>query len=148
MGCVLAERADPSAAGYAAEAIELCRRGGSAEQLAATLPTAAMVCWQVGDLDAARRYVAEAQPLLGRLPPDRAGGAAVGRGRRRAGRRRPGAAIELGHARPTGEATDLGIERELPLVRCRRGAGPGSTAANVATAARQARGRGTGRARP
>ena len=64
MGCVLAERADPAAAGYAAAAIELCRRGGSAEQLAATLPTAAMICWQVGDLEPARRYIAEAQPLL------------------------------------------------------------------------------------
>ena len=51
MGCVLAERADPDAARYAADAIALCRRGGSAEQLAATLPTAAMICWQVGDLD-------------------------------------------------------------------------------------------------
>ena len=117
MGCVLAERADASAAGFAVEAIELCRRAGSAEQLAATLPTAAMVCWQVGDTETARRYVAEAQPLL-------------------AGYRRIArvvllstaaalaladldidAAIELGEAADR-VGSDLGIERELPLIRC------------------------------
>ena len=27
------------------------------------MPTAAMICWQVGDLDSARRYIAEALPL-------------------------------------------------------------------------------------
>ena len=34
MGSVLAERGDPAAAGYAHDAIALCRRGGSVEQLA------------------------------------------------------------------------------------------------------------------
>jgi ATP/maltotriose-dependent transcriptional regulator MalT len=113
---VLAERADPSAAGYAAEAIALCRRHGSAEQLAATLPTAAMVSWQVGELDAARRYIAEAQPLLGgtrRIARvvllSTAAGVALADGD-------AGAAIELGGTADR-EGTDLGIERELPLVR-------------------------------
>jgi len=116
MGCVLAERADEGASRYAVEAIELCRRAGSAEQLAATLPTAAMVCWQVGDLDAARRYVAEAMPLLGEsrriarvVLLSAAAGIALADGDR-------DAAIELASVADT-EATDLGVERELPLIR-------------------------------
>jgi predicted ATPase len=69
MGCVLAERGRPEAASYAAEAIALCRQAGSAEQLAATLPTAAMVCWQVGALDAP----AATSPRRCRCSPGRAG---------------------------------------------------------------------------
>ncbi len=87
MGCVLAERADPAGGAYAAEAIERCRAAGSAEQLAATLPTAAMVCFQVGELAAASSYIAEAMPLLAGTTPDRQGGAAVRRRRGGAGRR-------------------------------------------------------------
>jgi len=116
MGCVLAERADLRAAEYAAEAIELCRRAGTAQQLTATLPTAAMVCWQVGDLDQAREYVAEAMPLLADsrriarvvLLSVTAGIALADRDF--------DAAVELGEVANT-EATDLGIERELPLIR-------------------------------
>ncbi len=117
MGCVLAERADRRAAGYAADAIEACRQGGSAEQLAGTLPTAAMVCWQVGELTAARRYVAEAMPLLaGSRRIARvvlltvAAGIALADGDL-------DAAIDLGTNADV-DASDLGIERELPLVRC------------------------------
>ena len=62
MGSVLAERGDPDAAGYAQDAIELCRRGGSSEQLALAMPTAAMVCWQVGAYEQARAYIAQARP--------------------------------------------------------------------------------------
>ena len=116
MGCVLAERADPAAAGYAADAIELCRRGGSAEQLAATLPTAAMICWQVGDLVSARRYIAEAQPLLAgtrRIARvvllSAAAGVALADGD-------PDAAVELGQTAAR-DASELGIDRELPLAR-------------------------------
>jgi predicted ATPase/DNA-binding SARP family transcriptional activator len=116
MGCVLAERADPAAAGYAADAIELCRRGGSTEQLAATLPTAAMICWQVGDLDSARRYIAEAQPLLAgtrRIARvvllSAAAGVALADGD-------PDAALELGQTAAR-DASELGIDRELPLAR-------------------------------
>ncbi len=116
MGCVLAERADPAAAGYAAGAIELCRRGGSAEQLAATLPTAAMICWQVGDLVCARRYIAEAQPLLAgtrRIARvvllSAAAGVALADGD-------PDAAVELGQTAAR-DASELGIDRELPLAR-------------------------------
>ncbi len=117
MGCVLAERADRAAARYAAEAIELCRQGGSAEQLAATLPTAAMVCWQAGDLDAARRYVAEAMPLL-------AGSRRIARvvlySAAAAIALADGdldAAVSLG-GNAVADASDLGIERELPLAHC------------------------------
>jgi predicted ATPase/DNA-binding SARP family transcriptional activator len=117
MGCVLAERASPQAAGFAAEAIALCRRSGSPEQLAATLPTAAMVCWQVGDLDAARGYVAEAMPLLvGSRRIARvvllsaAAGIALADGDLEA-------AVELG-ASADADARDLGIDREVPLIRC------------------------------
>jgi predicted ATPase/DNA-binding SARP family transcriptional activator len=117
MGCVLAERASPDAARFAAEAIALCRRAGSPEQLAATLPTAAMVCWQVGALDAARGYVAEAMPLLaGTRRIARvvllcaAAGIALADGDL-------GAAIELG-AQADSDAGELGIDREIPLIRC------------------------------
>ena len=117
MGCVLAERGSPEAAGFAAEAIALCRRAGSPEQLAATLPTAAMVCWQVGELDAARGYVTEAMPLL-------AGSRRIARvvllsaaaGIALADGDRGGAAEFAGQA--DADARDLGIEREIPLIRC------------------------------
>lgn len=116
MGCVLGERAAAQAAGYAAEAISLCRQSGSAEQLAATLPTAATVCWQVGDLDAARRYVSEGLPMLAgtrRIAHvvllSAAAGVALADDD-------PDAAVELGAAADA-EASDLGIMRELPLVR-------------------------------
>jgi len=117
MGCVLAERADRQAARFAAEAIELCRRGGSPEQLGATLPTAAMVCWQVGDLEAARAYIAEATPMLAGsrriarvVMLSAAAGVALADGDL-------AAAVELGRVAEA-DASDLGIERELPLVRC------------------------------
>jgi len=117
MGCVLAERADRQAAHAAAEAIELCRRGGSPEQLAATLPTAAMVCWQVGDLRTARRYVAEAMPLLAdsrRIARVVLLSAAAGIA---LADRDLDSAVELGTI-AAADASDLGIERELPLIRC------------------------------
>jgi len=117
MGCVLAERADPQAARYAADAIELCRSGGSQQQLAATLPTAAMVCWQVGDLAAARGYVREATPLLADsrriarvVLRSAAAGIALADGDL-------DAAVDLGLAADA-DATDLGIDREIPLARC------------------------------
>lgn len=117
MGCVLAERADGAAVRYAVEAIELCRLAGSSEQLAATLPTAAMVCWQVGDVEQARGYVAEAMPLLAdsrRIARvvllSVAAGIALAC-------EDIDAAVELGTVADT-EATDLGIEREIPLIRC------------------------------
>jgi DNA-binding SARP family transcriptional activator/predicted ATPase len=116
MGCVLAERADPRAAACAGDAIELCRRAGSAEQLAATLPTAAMVCWQVGELAMARRYIAEAQPLLAgsrRIARvvllSAAAGVALATGD-------SAAAVEFA-ATAARDASDLGIDRELPLAR-------------------------------
>jgi predicted ATPase/DNA-binding SARP family transcriptional activator len=117
MGCVLAERASPDAARFAADAIALCRRSGSAEQLAATLPTAAMVCWQVGALAAAREYVAEAMPLLAgsrRIAHvvllSAAAGIALADGDL-------ADAVELGR-RADADARELGIDREIPLIRC------------------------------
>jgi predicted ATPase/DNA-binding SARP family transcriptional activator len=117
MGCVLAERGRPEAARFAAEAIALCRQAGSPEQLAATLPTAAMVCWQVGELDGARGHIAEAMPLLAgsrRIARvvllSAAAGIALADGD-------VSAAIELGLQADT-DARDLGIDREIPLIRC------------------------------
>ena len=116
MGSVLAERTDPAAAGYAHDAIELCRRGASAEQLAIALPTAAMVCWQVGALDEARAYVAEALPLHAGTQRiahvvllSAAAGVALADGD-------VAAAAEFG-ATAAKEASDLGVEREVPLIR-------------------------------
>lgn len=116
MACVLAERADPLAARFAADAIALCRASGSAEQLSAAMPTAAMVCWQVGDLDAARAYVAEARPM-------HSGGRRIARvvllstatGIALADND-IGAAVDFGRAADA-EATELGVEREVPLIR-------------------------------
>jgi hypothetical protein len=138
MGCVLAERSRADAAAYAAEAIELCRRTGTPEQLAATLPTAAMVCWQVGELAAARGYAAEAMPML-------AGSRRIARvvllsaaaGIALADGDFPGA-VELS-AQADADARALGIDREIPLILCllararlARGDGAGAAAAAVA----------------
>jgi predicted ATPase len=117
LACVLAERADPEAAGYAEQAIALCRSAGSEGQLAATLPTAAMVCWQVGAHAEAKAYVEAARPLLAE-------------GRRIArvvllsasaalalAEHDLAAAIEIGRTADA-EATELGVDREVPLIRC------------------------------
>jgi predicted ATPase len=116
MGSVLAERADPEAARYAREAIELCRQGASAEQLALTLPTAAMVCWQVGALGEARAYVEEGLPLhaetrrIARVVLlSAAAGVALADGD-------IAAAVEFA-AMADREASELGVEREVPLIR-------------------------------
>ena len=76
-----------------------------------------MVCWQVGALDAARGYVAEAMPLLaGTRRIARvvllcaAAGIALADGDL-------SAAIELG-TQADSDARDLGIDREIPLIRC------------------------------
>jgi predicted ATPase/DNA-binding SARP family transcriptional activator len=116
MGSVLSERGAPEAATYAADAIALCRRGGSTEQLAAALPTAAMVCWQVGAIDEARSYLEEARPMhtgtrrIARVVMlSTAAGIALTEGDIEA-------AIDFGSAADQ-EATDLGVEREVPLIR-------------------------------
>jgi predicted ATPase/DNA-binding SARP family transcriptional activator len=117
LACVLAERADPEAARYAEQAIALCRSAGSEGQLAASLPTAAMVCWQVGALAEATAYVEAARPLLaeGRriarvVMLSTAAGLAL------AEHDLP-AAIEIGRTADA-EATELGVDREVPLIRC------------------------------
>ncbi|MGC9962398.1 MAG: BTAD domain-containing putative transcriptional regulator [Acidimicrobiales bacterium] len=116
MGSVLAERGDPAAAGYARDAIELCRRGGSAEQLAAALPTAAMVCWQVGAHEQCRAYIEEARPMhvdgrrIARVVLlSAAAGLALSDGDL-------DAAVDYG-TQADAEASELGVEREAPLIR-------------------------------
>ncbi len=119
VGCVLAERADPAAATHVVRAAQLCREGGSPAQLAAVLSTAAMVCWQAGEHEQARALVEEAEPLH--------------RENRRIARvvwlsvtaalelerGEPAVALECA-ARADEEGTALGVERELPLLRCIR----------------------------
>jgi predicted ATPase/DNA-binding SARP family transcriptional activator len=116
MGSVLSERGAPEAADYAAKAIALCRAGGSAEQLAAAVPTAAMVCWQVGAYDDARAYIDEARPMhtgtrrIARVVLLSAStGLALADGD-------VDAAIDFGETGDR-EATELGVEREVPLIR-------------------------------
>jgi tetratricopeptide (TPR) repeat protein len=116
MGSVLSERADPQAARYAAEAIALCRAAGSAEQLAAALPTAAMVCWQVGAVDEARAYVEQARPLhagsrrIARVVMLSAAAAVA------LADDDIDAAVDFGTTADI-EASERGVERELPLIR-------------------------------
>jgi predicted ATPase/DNA-binding SARP family transcriptional activator len=116
LGSVLSERGDPAAAGYAAQAIELCHAGGSAEQLAAALPTAAMVCWQVGAHEQARAFADEAGPILGDAKRiarvvllSVSAGLALDDGDL-------AAAVDFGSAADR-EGTELGVEREMPLIR-------------------------------
>ena len=116
MGSVLAERGDPAAAGYAHDAIELCRQGGSAEQLALAMPTAAMVCWQVGSYEQCRSYIDEARPMhievrrIARVVLlSTAAGLALTDGDL-------DAAIDFGTQADL-EASELGVEREVPLIR-------------------------------
>jgi predicted ATPase len=117
LACLLAERAEPEGAVYADQAIQLCRVAGSEAQLAATLPTAAMVCWQVGALAEARSYAAQARPLLaeGRriarvVLLSASAGLALADGDIRT-------AVEIGRTADD-EATELGVDREVPLIRC------------------------------
>ena len=63
LGSLLSERGDPEAAEHARRAIEVCRASGDADQLRMALPTAAMICWQVGADEEARAYVDEAMPM-------------------------------------------------------------------------------------
>jgi predicted ATPase/DNA-binding SARP family transcriptional activator len=116
LGSVLSERGDPEAAEHARTAIELCRKGGSVEQLAAALPTAAMVCWQVGANEQARMFADEARPLhastkrIARVVLlSVSAGLALGDGD-------VAAAIDFGSVADQ-EGTELGVEREMPLIR-------------------------------
>jgi hypothetical protein len=117
VGSLLAERVDASAVDFAREAILLCREHGTPEQLLITLPTAAMISWQVGDLDAAREFASEAHPLLAEDPRIARvvlliamAGVALAEGDTED-------AIRLSTAADT-VGTELGVERELPLARC------------------------------
>lgn len=116
VGSLLAERGDVSAVHYASDAIALCREHGSDEQLLITLPTAAMIAWQVGDIEAAREFAEEAQPLLQEEPRiarvvlvTTMAGIALGDRDLADAVRLATSADNLG--------TELGVERELPLAR-------------------------------
>jgi DNA-binding SARP family transcriptional activator/predicted ATPase len=117
VGSLLAERVDPTAVEFAREAIQLCREHGTAEQLLITLPTAAMISWQVGELAAARAFAREAHPLLSEDPRIARvvlliamAGTALADGDVEDAIRLATAADAVG--------TELGVERELPLARC------------------------------
>lgn len=116
LGSLLSERGDPEAVEHAVRAIELCQAPGTTEQLTIALPTAAMICWQVGAVEQAQAYVDEAIPLHREPRISRvqlysaAAGLALGRGDLAAARELAGTADR--------EGTELGVDRELPLVRC------------------------------
>ncbi|HEY1531187.1 MAG TPA: BTAD domain-containing putative transcriptional regulator [Galbitalea sp.] len=117
VGSLLSERVDPSAVDFAREAIELCREHGSEEQLLITLPTAAMISWQVGNLGAAHEFASDARGVLQGDPRIARvvllvamAGTALAEGDIEDAIRLSSAADSLG--------TELGVERELPLARC------------------------------
>ncbi len=117
VGAVLAERGDPAAADFAIRALDSCRRNASAPQLAAAQPTAVMICWQVGAMPQARELLTEGLQLhpdgrrIARVVLLSAGaGIAFADGDFRR-------AISYGRTADA-DATSLGVERELPLIRC------------------------------
>lgn len=117
VGSLLAERGDPTAVEFASDAIALCREVGSPEQLLITLPTAAMISWQVGNYAAAREFAAEARPLLDDEPRIARvvllitmAGLALADG--------DAADAVLLAESADAVGTELGVERELPLARC------------------------------
>jgi predicted ATPase len=116
MGSLLAEHGDPAATGYAVDTIALCRDRGSAQHLALALPTAAMVCWQVGAFEQCRAFIAEARPMytdarrIARVVLLSAtAGLALTDGDL-------DAAVEVGTLADI-EATELHVEREAPQIR-------------------------------
>jgi DNA-binding SARP family transcriptional activator/predicted ATPase len=117
VGSLLAERGDPGAVDFATEAIELCREHGAAEQLLITLPTAAMIAWQVGNFDAARKFAREAHPLLQDDPRIARVVLLTAMAGLALADSDPADAERLAIAANT-IGTELGVERELPLARC------------------------------
>lgn len=119
VGSILAERGDPQAVDYTERALAICRERASPDQLLATLATASMIAWQVGDLDSARRWIAEGDPLLHGEPriarvvlAAAAGGVAMAEGRLEHAAR----LVELAVV----DGEELGVERELPLAHALR----------------------------
>lgn len=116
IACVLAERAAPAAADRADEAVARCRSTASPAHLSSVLPTAAMVCWQVGAVDRAAALVDEAMSMhegerrIATVVLNTVA-AAVALQRGDAAR-----AVDLaGRADEVGTA--IGVGRELPLAR-------------------------------
>ena len=116
IGSVLSERGDAEAAEHAVRAIALVRESPNPEQLTVALPTATMICWMVGAHDLARSFAAEAMPRHDLGPRisrvvlySAAAGLALAEDD-------AAAAEELADTADR-EGTELGVERELPLVR-------------------------------
>lgn len=116
LGSVLAERGDPLAVDRARRALDICAQQGSTDQLQATLATASMIAWQVGDIATAREWVAEASALLG--GPLRiarvvlaiaAAGCALAEGELTRADELIDGALQ--------DSVELGVERELPLAQ-------------------------------
>ncbi len=113
---LLSERGDPGTLAVAEEAVALARElAPNGDRLAMALPTAAMACWQIGELGRAGELLAEAEGLLGGGPRisrvvlgsvATALALAAGEPARAAGL----AAVAVA------EASKLGIDRELPLI--------------------------------
>jgi ATP/maltotriose-dependent transcriptional regulator MalT len=116
---ILAERADPEAVSHAQHALTIARELGSADQLLATLATAAMVAWQVGAVEEAARAVGEAESLLhGPARISRVVLATAAAGVALAGEQLEDAARLAEIAVRDGE--ELGVDRELPLAHAVR----------------------------
>ncbi len=114
VGSLLAERGNKDALGPTREAIDLCREIASPDQLQATLATASMIAWQVGEFDQAASWVDEAQGLLNGPPriaqvvlATAAAGCALAAGELEGAAQRAEQAVAA--------AEQLGVDRELPL---------------------------------
>jgi DNA-binding SARP family transcriptional activator/predicted ATPase len=116
LGSLLAERGDPAAVDRARRALEICAERGSPDQLQATLATAAMIAWQVGDTATAREWVADGSALLG--GPPRIARVVLATAA-------AGCALEADDLERAAEliqealrdAVELGVDRELPLAQ-------------------------------
>ncbi|GMA97066.1 hypothetical protein GCM10025881_38900 [Pseudolysinimonas kribbensis] len=116
---ILAERGDADAIGFTDRALTICREKASRDQLLATLATASMIAWQVGDLDAARRWIAEGEPLLreeARIARVVLAVAAAGVAMAEARLEQAARLVE----RAVADGEELGVERELPLAHALR----------------------------
>ncbi len=114
VGSLLAERGSIEAIAPTREAIDLCRRIASSDQLQATLATAAMIAWQVGELEQAQAWIDEASALLEGPPRI----AQVVLGTAAAGCRFATGSLEEAAglaAQAVKGAEELGVDRELPL---------------------------------
>ncbi len=114
LGSILAERGDPSAVEFAERALALCTERGSADQLLATLATAAMVAWQVGDLPTSRRWIDQAADVLSGPPRIARVVLAIAASGCSLAENDLDRAADFAAVAVT-DARELGVDRELPL---------------------------------